>query len=63
MNSLPAQVGDLGLWGVAAVFCALVLCATTFISHTVGAIIILPIVQAVGSQLEVCASGSLRCTI
>ena len=46
-------MGDLGLWGVAAVFCALVLCATTFISHTVGAIIILPIVQAVGSQLEV----------
>ena len=37
-----------------AVFCGLVLCATTFISHTVGAIIILPIVQAVGSQLQVC---------
>ena len=47
-------MGGLGLWGVTAVFCALVLCATTFISHTVGAIIILPIVQAVGSQLEVC---------
>ena len=29
-----------------AIFCALVLVATTFISHTVGAMVILPIVQA-----------------
>ncbi|CAK0783757.1 hypothetical protein CVIRNUC_006956 [Coccomyxa viridis] len=40
-----------GTWGVLAIFCALVLVATTFISHTVGAMVILPIVQAVGADM------------
>ena len=42
-----------GTWGVLAIFCALVLVATTFISHTVGAMVILPIVQAVGADMSV----------
>lgn len=46
-------VNGYGTWEVLAIFCALVLLATTFISHTVGAMIILPIVQAVGAQMEV----------
>jgi hypothetical protein len=41
---------------VLAIFCGLVLLATTFISHTVGAMVILPIVQAVGAQMEVSSS-------
>ena len=42
-----------GTWQVLAIFCALVLVATTFISHTVGAMVILPIVQAVGADMTV----------
>lgn len=44
---------DRGTWEVLAIFCALVLVATTFISHTVGAMVILPIVQAVGADMSV----------
>ena len=52
------QVAGCGVWAVFAIFCALVLVATTFISHTVGAMVILPIVSAVGTQMEVrCWSG------
>ncbi|CAL5222730.1 g5137 [Coccomyxa viridis] len=43
---------DYGTWEVLAIFCALVLVATTFISHTVGAMVILPIVQAVGADMS-----------
>jgi phosphate transporter len=39
------------LWGIVAVFCALILVCTTFISHTVGAMVILPVVQTVGMSL------------
>ena len=46
-------VDGLNSWLVLLIFCALVLVATTFISHTVGAMVILPIVQTVGSQLPV----------
>ena len=46
-------VDGYGTWRVLAIFCALVLLATTFISHTVGAMVILPIVQAVGAQMDV----------
>lgn len=44
-------MSGLDLWSVLSIFCALVLLATTFISHTVGAMVILPIVQSVGQQL------------
>lgn len=39
------------LWAVLAIFCGLVLVCTTFISHTVGAMVILPIVQSVGEAM------------
>lgn len=39
------------LLAVFAIFCALVLVCTTFISHTVGAMVILPIVQSVGAAM------------
>ena len=44
---------------VLAMFCCLVLIATTFISHTVGAMVILPIVRAVGTDMAV--SGCCYC--
>ncbi|CAL8461976.1 g1507 [Coccomyxa elongata] len=50
-HSIENVVAGMGLWAVFSIFCALVLVATTFISHTVGAMVILPIVSAVGSQM------------
>ncbi|CAG8497733.1 7873_t:CDS:2 [Paraglomus occultum] len=44
-------VDELSVWEILVVFCVLVLIVTTFISHTVGALIILPIVSAVGASL------------
>lgn len=41
-----------GTWLVLCTFSALILFCTTFVSHTVGAIVVIPIVQAVGSQME-----------
>lgn len=58
MPLLPVCVQFIGelvrgqsLWSVLAIFCGLVLVGTTFISHTVGAMVILPIVQSVGDQM------------
>lgn len=44
-------VAGQSLWAVLAIFCGLVLVGTTFISHTVGAMVILPIVQSVGQAM------------
>lgn len=55
-KQLETLVAGYGVWQVAAIFCALVLVATTFISHTVGAMVILPIIQSVGASLPVRAS-------
>lgn len=44
---------NLDLWSLVAVFCAVVAICTTFISHTVGAMVILPVVQTVGNALPV----------
>lgn len=52
-RGVSEAVDGLNTWLVLCIFCALVLVATTFISHTVGAMVILPIVQTVGSQLPV----------
>jgi di/tricarboxylate transporter len=38
-------------WATHAFFCGLVLVATSFVSHTVGAMVILPIVEAVGRAM------------
>ncbi|KAF3936491.1 hypothetical protein ABW19_dt0210026 [Dactylella cylindrospora] len=43
---------DMSLYGVLVVFAGLILVIATFISHTVAALIILPIVAQVGSQME-----------
>eukprot|EP00879_Flechtneria_rotunda_P007786 GHRR01008159.1.p1 GENE.GHRR01008159.1~~GHRR01008159.1.p1 ORF type:complete len:762 (+),score=241.90 GHRR01008159.1:161-2446(+) len=50
-NAIGKLVAGESLWAVLAIFCGLVLVGTTFISHTVGAMVILPIVQAVGEQM------------
>ncbi|KAK9768479.1 low-affinity phosphate transporter [Basidiobolus ranarum] len=44
-------VDGLSPWKILVVFCSLVLVIATFISHTVGALIILPIVAEVGNSL------------
>jgi di/tricarboxylate transporter len=44
-------VDGLSVWEILVVFCGLVTIVATFISHTVGALIILPIVAAVGASL------------
>nr|ADI46909.1 PTC1m [Volvox carteri f. nagariensis] len=49
---ISEMITNLTLFQVAAVFCGMVLVATTFISHTVGAMIILPIVQSVGEKMS-----------
>lgn len=47
-NFLEAQTKSFSVWVVLAVFCFAVVVCTTFISHTVGAMVILPVVQSVG---------------
>lgn len=51
LQLISNYVGGKSLWAVLAIFCVLVLIGTTFISHTVGAMVILPVVQAVGDQM------------
>ena len=51
-SDVGMYVDGLGLWPVMMIFCALILMCTQFICHTVGAMIILPIVQSVGEGME-----------
>ncbi|KAF2804118.1 SPX-domain-containing protein [Mytilinidion resinicola] len=51
-KSITAEVEDLSLYGVLIVFAALILVVATFISHTVAALIVLPLVQQVGQGME-----------
>ena len=51
-KSITEKVDDLSIYGVLAVFAALVLVVATFISHTVAALIILPLVQQVGQGMK-----------
>ncbi|KAK3066984.1 low-affinity phosphate transporter, partial [Teratosphaeriaceae sp. CCFEE 6253] len=46
--SITARVDGMGLYAVFCVFCALIAVVATFISHTVAALIILPLVREVG---------------
>lgn len=46
-----AAAAGLSPWGTLASLCALVLVATTFVSHTVGAMVILPIVESIGAAM------------
>ncbi|CAI2167488.1 1871_t:CDS:2 [Funneliformis geosporum] len=51
-KSIQSMVGDLHPWQVLVIFSSLVLVVATFISHTVGALIILPIVFEIGVKLS-----------
>ena len=49
---ITREVGDMSLYRVMCVFAALIAVVATFISHTVAALIILPLVAQVGSGME-----------
>lgn len=51
-KAITEQVQDFSLYGVLVVFSVLILVIATFISHTVAALIILPLVYDVGKGLE-----------
>jgi phosphate transporter len=50
-ESITSGVEGMSLYGVLVVFAALILVVATFISHTVAALIVLPLVQQVGQQM------------
>ncbi|KAE8367235.1 SPX domain-containing protein [Aspergillus caelatus] len=51
-NGITARVEHLSLYGVLIVFSVLILVMATFISHTVAALIILPLVRQIGVGME-----------
>lgn len=51
-NGITDKVEGMSLYGVLVVFAALILVIATFISHTVAAMIILPLVQQVGVGMK-----------
>ncbi|KAL2261200.1 hypothetical protein VTK26DRAFT_4582 [Humicola hyalothermophila] len=51
-RAITERVQDLSLYGVLVVFSTLILVIATFISHTVAALIILPLVYDVGKGLD-----------
>ncbi|OKL59332.1 putative transporter [Talaromyces atroroseus] len=51
-NAITERVAHFSLYGVLLVFAALILVMATFISHTVAALIVLPLVQQVGVGME-----------
>ncbi|KAF7597071.1 low-affinity phosphate transporter [Aspergillus hancockii] len=51
-NGITARVAHLSLYGVLIVFSVLILVMATFISHTVAALIILPLVRQIGVGME-----------
>jgi phosphate transporter len=50
---LKNGISDLPVIAILAIFCFLILVFATFVSHTVAALIIVPIVQEVGQQLPI----------
>ncbi|RMD44170.1 hypothetical protein DV735_g991, partial [Chaetothyriales sp. CBS 134920] len=51
-KGIADHITNLGLYGVLAVFAVLVLIVATFISHTVAALIMLPLIQTVGANMD-----------
>lgn len=51
-NGITEKVEGLSLYGVLIVFAAMILVVATFISHTVAALIILPLVKQVGDNMN-----------
>jgi di/tricarboxylate transporter len=62
------ELHSLSLWTTMSIFTFLILLCTTFMSHTVGAIVVLPILHSVGSQMEpshakeLVFAGALACS-
>jgi phosphate transporter len=50
--AIRQEVEGMSMYGVLVVFCGLILVIATFISHTVAALIILPIVAQVGAGMD-----------
>ncbi|CAG8539332.1 31443_t:CDS:2, partial [Racocetra persica] len=50
-KTIQSMTSNLDVWEVFVVFALLILIVATFISHTVGALIILPIVAEIGDDL------------
>lgn len=67
-EGITQRVEGLSVYGVLVVFAALILVVATFISHTVAALIILPLVQQVGSGMAephpnlLVMGGALMCS-
>jgi len=51
-RAITSEVDGFSLYGVLVVFASLILVVATFISHTVAALIILPLVHSVGMGME-----------
>lgn len=51
-TGITQKVNGMSLYGVLVVFCSLILVVATFISHTVAALIVLPLVREVGLGME-----------
>lgn len=51
-HSITEKVEGMSLYGVFVVFSALILVVASFISHTVAALIVLPLVQQVGAVMD-----------
>ncbi|ORY13627.1 hypothetical protein BCR34DRAFT_586410 [Clohesyomyces aquaticus] len=51
-QSITEQVEGMSLYGVLVVFAGLILVVATFISHTVAALIVLPLVRSVGEGMK-----------
>ena len=50
-EGIKHSIKDLSLYVIMFVFCGIILVITTFISHTVGAMVIVPVVRAVGQAI------------
>jgi phosphate transporter len=51
-RAIRQQAADLSLYGLLVAFAALILVIATFISHTVAALIFIPLVQQVGAKMD-----------
>lgn len=51
-HAISARVAHFSIYGLLVVFAGLILVVATFISHTVAALIILPLVRQVGSNMQ-----------
>lgn len=68
-GAITEQVADYSLYSVLVVFASLMLVIATFISHTVAALIILPLIHQVGADMDhphpslLVMGGALTCSV